>query len=86
MQIIIFANKNHKTLLQECLNWSKNSHIRFQMYFTKDAKHINRLILNQDDKLIFVNDLKVAKILKKAKRKFVFIKNDWSKGLENANF
>lgn len=86
MQILIFANKDDKKTLQQVLNWSNQTHIRFQMTFVTNEKQINQLLYKFNDKLIVVNEPKTARILKKLKKRFLFIKGDWYKGVKYENW
>lgn len=46
MQILLFADKNNKALLQELLNWSKYNNLSFLMCLSTDSKKIQDYLDN----------------------------------------
>lgn len=80
MQVIIFTSIGNKKLLQQILDWGVKSPLKFQMYFCKDKKNVLQF---SKDGFVVTTDSNVAKILKQASKKFVFIEKDWIKGTKN---
>lgn len=80
MKILIFANLKEKKLLQQVMDWSKVSHIKFQMMFNNEEKYIKQMLYNSPNTFIVVlNEPKTGRILKKLNKRFVTVKNDWYK-------
>ena len=80
MQAIIFADHQKKSINQELMKWSLNTHIKFQMFFVTDKKTIENLV--KSDKLIIVYNDKAAKILKSLNKKHIVLTDNF-KGLPN---
>lgn len=85
MQVLIFANLKERKLLQQIMDWSKVTHIKFQMVFVNNEKQIQQtLIMNKTNFIVVLNDLKTVKILKKLKKRPILVKGDWYSGVKDA--
>lgn len=77
LTIIIFSSTKNKKMLQQILNWGRNSHIKFQMYFTLNNMKQH---LKQKHDFIVVTEKSHVAALKKAGVKCVLIEDNWYKG------
>ncbi len=67
-------------MLQQIMDWSKSTHIKFQMYFTKDVK-VMKNVMKQKHDLVICTEKFLAVRSKKAGAKPILIEKEWYKNV-----
>lgn len=75
MNILILADVKNKKVNQELMKWAGKTHIKFHLYFTSSKSKIEEL--SKKHSFIVSYNEEASKILKRNKKKFIEIKNEW---------